>query len=119
MKTILTFIAATTLASAAAAQDVNEAGGTQKPVGGVINANGTPQISPTQFTVSHPSTGRYIITFNKSFPKSAVCTVMPIGNSVRVVSAGVNTKTCDVIFYSNSSNVAADTLFTFVALNAG
>lgn len=85
-------------------------------IAGAINANGTRQIASTQYHVSHPGVGHYIITFTTAFPAPyATCIFMPIGN---VSPSGLVEKTnsCDVTFI-NSSGKLVNTLFNFLAVN--
>jgi hypothetical protein len=79
---------------------------------GVIAANGTKQ-SNGPFTVTHPSTGRYLITLT-SYTGTPLCMVNAIGMATNVGGLFVNTKTCDVRFV-NKKNKATDILFTFFA----
>jgi len=89
-------------------------------VGGAVNANGTVQGSPTSYTVSHPSTGRYILTFTSAITPNAECIFQGIGAAVRVAGLGESSTTCDVTFAKTTKTGAAvDTLFNFIAVNAG
>src|SRR5690348_6948083 len=68
---------------------------------GVVNANGTSQFTTDKFTVTHPGTGHYIVTFKpeifgKRFP---ICLVVPIGPPVTVQGEHVHvtpTSNCDI-----------------------
>ncbi len=91
-------------------------------VGGAVNANGTVQGAPTSYTVTHPSTGRYILTFNSAITPNAECIFQGIGVAVRVAGLGETSTTCDVTFAKITkagAGPAVDTLFNFIAVNAG
>ena len=83
-------------------------------VAGNVNANGTSQTPTNAFTISHPSTGRYIITFapgvfTRTFP---VCIVMPL--SAVVSSIFQNFSNCDVTISDLEGNLFDD-VFNFIA----
>jgi hypothetical protein len=80
---------------------------------GVVNANGTIQ-GGGPFTVSHPSAGRYIITFT-SFTGVPLCLFNTIGSATNISSLGVSTKTCDVTFIGKKKK-PTDALFVFFAI---
>lgn len=99
------FVAAISLASIGAAQ-------ADALTTGIINPNGTKQTGGP-LTVSHPSTGHYIITLT-NYTGAAICLFNAIGDVTRISSAGFGSKTCDVQF-TNKRAKAADELFTFYA----
>lgn len=76
---------------------------------GPISANGTPQVPSNTYTVSHPGTGHYVITFapwvfHTSIPS---CMIVPLGG-VAVNSLHENVSYCDI-------QLSADTIFNFMA----
>jgi hypothetical protein len=84
-------------------------------IAGAINANGTRQVASTQYHVSHPGPGHYIITFTTALAAPyATCIFMPIGN---YSPSGLTetTKSCDVTFI-NSSGKLTNVLFNFLAV---
>jgi hypothetical protein len=89
-------------------------------VGGAVNANGTVQGTPTSYTVTHPSTGRYILMFTSPITPNAECIFQGIGLAVRVAGLGESSTECDVTFAKTTKKGAAvDTLFNFIAVNSG
>jgi hypothetical protein len=89
-------------------------------VGGAVNANGTVQGTPTSYTVSHPSTGRYILTFTSAITPNAECIFQGIGLAVRVAGLSETSTVCDVTFAKTTKTGAAvNTLFNFIAVNSG
>jgi hypothetical protein len=85
-------------------------------IAGAINANGTRQVKSPQYTVSHPSAGRYIIHFTQAFPTPYVtCIFMPVG---ALYPSGLleTTKSCDVTFI-NSAGKLTNALFNFLAVD--
>ena len=63
---------------------------------GTVNPDGTSQTPTTKFTITHPSPGRYVITFaphvfGKDIP---ACIVMPLG-SLTVAGILENVSFCD------------------------
>lgn len=91
------------------------------PISGVVNANGTVQGSPTSFTVSHPSTGKYVITFATAFSPNPNCVFQPVGSQVFVDGLGENSNSCTVVFetISKKQPKGSDTLFVFDAIQEG
>jgi hypothetical protein len=85
-------------------------------VAGAINANGTRQVKSSQYTVSHPGVGHYIIHFTHAFPAPyATCLFMPLS---AVSASGLTEKTtsCDVTFI-NGTGKLTNVLFNFVAVD--
>jgi hypothetical protein len=85
---------------------------------GAINADGTPQASPTKYTSARIETGAYTITFPAGTWASApICVVMPIGSNVVV----------DTIFEIGGNDgsavvqieLGADILFNFICADFG
>ena len=92
---------------------------TQKPVGGLVNSNGSVQGAPTQFTVSHPTAGEYDITFMRPFPKFAICLPQPLAAATQVSGLTAGQNTCSVIFTDSATGARKDAQFVFIAVNAG
>jgi hypothetical protein len=80
---------------------------------GAVNADGTRQNTGAPYTVSHPSTGRYILTFT-NYTGIPYCLYNVIGANTHVTSEGISTKTCDVTFV-NKKGSATNYLFVFFA----
>jgi hypothetical protein len=90
----------------------NSAYAVQTLVMGTVNPNGTSQNSTTAFTISHPSRGRYIITFSPATFNNAApaCIVMPIGGA-QVTAIWQAPNYCDFTL----NNGSTDAFFNFIA----
>ena len=85
-------------------------------IAGAINPNGSRQLASSAYHVSHPSTGRYVITFTKPFASPyATCLFMPVGGAFSASGLKETTKSCDVTFVSGSGKLT-NVLFNFLAV---
>jgi hypothetical protein len=89
--------------------------GVLRVITGTISANGTPQNPTKEFTIAHPSRGRYIVTFSpfvfgKSIP---ACIVMPLG-LLMVNAIYENVSYCDftIVDFNGSPT---DAIYNFMA----
>jgi hypothetical protein len=83
------------------------------PYSGYVNADGTQHFQSQSYSVVHPGTGRYYLTFGPLKPR-ANCIVTPVGSAtVQVLAEGVHR--CDLVF-QDLNGVRKDTAFVFIAL---
>ncbi|HMF06745.1 MAG TPA: hypothetical protein VKE72_07025 [Methylocella sp.] len=89
-----------------------------KLVTGAIKPDGTSFFPTNTFTLAHPNTGEYIITFAPLvFGKtSPICVVTPVHNFT-VGHLFVNVSVCDITLFDQNGN-AADGIFAFMASRA-
>lgn len=118
MKRILFGIAAVSLALTVGTYSVKADDGGLKLVTGAIKPDGTSFFPTNTFTVTHPNTGEYIITFAPLvFGKtSPICVVTPVHNFT-VGHLFVNVSVCDITLFDQNGN-AADGIFAFMASRA-
>jgi hypothetical protein len=82
---------------------------------GTVTPDGTTQTPTNAFTITHPSAGRYVITFVPQVFGNVVpaCIVMPIGPfTVNDIDESVNT--CDFTMFSMDGS-PANTFFNLMA----
>ncbi len=84
-------------------------------VSGGINANGTPQVSSTKYTVTHTGTGTYTLKFTGNFGPAPICLYTPVGDVV-VSDLGEGTGECVVQFYNPNTSQPTDVIFNFIAV---
>ena len=90
------------------------------PTTGAINADGTKQVASAKYTVSHPGTGHYIVTFKVPYTPIPICTVNPLPNvygQVITVQAIFETSTTCEFYFANGAS-PFDAVFNFMALQA-
>jgi hypothetical protein len=83
---------------------------------GAVSADGHKQVNTSKYSVSHPSAGRYILTFGTSFTPYPTCVFMPLA-PVRASGLIESGTKCDVTFVSLSSGALTNTLFNFIAIS--
>ena len=113
-------MAASTVARAD--DDHNDQG--RRLIVGVVNANGTSQFTTDKFTVTHPGTGHYVITFKPDIfgARFPICLVLAIGQPVTVQGEHVHvtpTSNCDIQLATGTAPLTpVDALFIFYAAAA-
>ena len=81
-------------------------------VRGNLNANGTTS-KGGGFSVTHPTTGDYIITFTPAFSDVPTVTATASGQQTRIASVSASSV---IILTQNNNSVLADDLLYFVAM---
>jgi hypothetical protein len=84
---------------------------------GAINADGSQQVPSKKYTVTHPSTGRYILTWAKPLTPYSSCLFQANGANVIVNGLAESATFCDVTLVNANSGTPTDTLFEFIAVN--
>jgi len=79
---------------------------------GIVNADGSKGTNGP-YSVSHPTTGRYVITLT-SYTGAAICMFNVIGGPTYIRSVIFGSKTCDVTF-GNKKGSQTNVLFSFYA----
>lgn len=91
------------------------------PVSGYVNPDGTPAIPSALYTVTHPKTGHYIITFTTPMFPRANCVVVSVSER-EALGAFVhrlkeNRTACSFSFrLIENRHVPADIAFSFIAV---
>ena len=84
-------------------------------IAGAVDADGKRQVKSSQYTVTHPSKGRYIIHFTTPFPAPyATCLFMPV-EATAANGLVEKTTSCDVTFVDSEGNLM-NTIFNFLAV---
>jgi hypothetical protein len=85
-----------------------------RTVRGIVNSAGG-IVQGAGFTVTHPSTGIYFVTYSAGFPAEPAVTVTPRDDSRWKVAAAGDGGAVEIAF-TNASNLAVDTGFSFHAI---
>lgn len=88
---------------------------TQLGVAGIINANGTINVSTENFTCEKTGAGTYKITYSPEFNVLAAPTATPIGSGSAVEITSPTIGGCVVKFRALVGLLPADTSFSFSA----
>jgi hypothetical protein len=92
------------------------------PISGYVRADGTPLIASSLYTVSHPESGHYTISFASPLQPLASCVVVPVpshkytGLPPYVRHLSESGTSCSFQTMLNDTRRPADIDFTFIAM---
>jgi len=73
-------------------------------------------ISGTGFTVAHPATGQYTITFTVAFSVAPIVLAMPLAGAVNELATAPTTTGCSIAVFNTITGAGIDEQFDFVAM---